>query len=70
MEPNFRAGRRGVVEYVELDLPASKERLPLEVICYGPMLDPKVTDHSLSLLCRSKGYDKVAIKKSIIPFAG
>jgi len=70
VEPNFRAGRRGVVEYVELDLPASKERLPLEVICYGPMLDPKVTDHSLSLLCRSKGYDKVAIKKSIIPFAG
>lgn len=70
VQPNFRAGRRGVVEYVELDLPGGGERLPLEVICYGPTLDDTITDRSLNLLCRGKGYDRVSITKSEVPFAG
>lgn len=70
VEPNFRAGRRGIVEYVELELPGANDRLPMEVICYGPTLDPTVTNRSLSLLCRGKGYDKVRIAKSNVPFAG
>jgi len=70
VDPNFRAARRGIVEYVELELPLQKEKLPVKLICYGPTLDPKVTDRSLSLLCRGKGYGNVKIKKSIVPFAG
>ncbi|HKQ39920.1 MAG TPA: DUF2971 domain-containing protein [Verrucomicrobiae bacterium] len=70
VEPEFRASRRGVVEYVKLDLPTNEKKLPLKVICYGPTLDPTVTDRSLRLLCRGKGYDHVEINKSIVPFAG
>ncbi|HYX29779.1 MAG TPA: DUF2971 domain-containing protein [Pyrinomonadaceae bacterium] len=70
IQPNFRSGRRGIVEYVELNLPGVGDRLPLEIICYGPTLDPTITDRSLSLLCRGKGYENVSITKSQVPFAG
>ena len=70
VDPKFRPGRRGIVEYVELDLPGGNERLPVECICYGPTLDATITDRSLNLLCRGNGYENVAITKSAVPFAG
>ena len=70
VEPNFRAARRGIVEYIELDLLSAKDRLPLQTINYGPTLDANVSDQSLKLLCQGKGYDNVSITKSRVPFAG
>jgi hypothetical protein len=70
VEPNFRATRRGIVEYVELELPSAKDRLPLQTINYGPTLDSNISNHSLKLLCQGKGYANVAITRSRVPFAG
>ena len=75
VKTDFRTSRCGIVEFVELDFTNTegkyKGRLPVNVIRYGPTLDPKVTERSLRLLFKEKGYaDFVAIRRSEIPFSG
>ena len=72
---DFRASRGKIVQFVELDFTNSKSKyrgkLPLKTIRYGPTLDTKVTERSLGLLCREKGYGNlVTITKSGVPFSG
>jgi hypothetical protein len=73
VKTDFRASRGRIVEYVELDVTSStnthKGKLPIEVIRYGPTLDPKATERALRLLC--EGHSVVAtITRSGVPFSG
>lgn len=76
IKASFRAGGARVVPYVQLDLNPVKGpyrgKLPVRLICYGPTLDPKVTERSLHLLCAAYGYDesRMTVKRSGVPFTG
>ena len=72
----FRPGRTHIVPYTALDFSQGKGpyqgKLPLRLICYGPTLEPKVTERSLRLLCEAFNYNErhLTIKRSGVPFNG
>ena len=84
-QPKWRTNSGRVVPYTELDITrksgVQKGKLPINVIWYGPTLNPDATERALRLLLESQGYlvelsqgksepNSVAVRRSGIPFNG
>ena len=76
IKASFRPGGERIVLYVELDFRPVKGpyqgKLPIRLICYGPTLEPRVTERSLQLLCEAYSYNerRLTIQRSGVPFNG
>ena len=54
----FRSRNQLLVPYVELELPAEDDRLPLDSVWIGPLGDQELLKHASLLVLSSAGYDK------------
>jgi hypothetical protein len=76
VKADFRENAGRIVPYVALDVTARKgqhkKRLPIEVVRFGPTLEPRTTRRAMELLCGAHGYSipPLIIEKSVIPFTG
>jgi hypothetical protein len=68
----FRENGHVIVPYLELAMPREGSnkpgRLPIERVTIGPGKDMELTERSLALFFKTKGYAGVELKRSTIPF--
>jgi hypothetical protein len=62
----FRSRAEKVVPYIKVG--RSAERLPIASIRVGPGADQKLTVQSLASFLEARGYAKVPVETSVIPF--
>ena len=62
----FRAGRLGIVTYIELD-PPSARKLPIKKLMLGSLADRSAAERSVERLLEDCGYADIKVEVSTIP---
>ncbi|WP_329502693.1 DUF2971 domain-containing protein [Klebsiella aerogenes] len=68
-EVHFRVNENGLIPYIILK-GTGKENLPIKSITIGPTKDYSFVEAGVKMLLMNKGYDKVAINPSKVPYRG
>ena len=70
LEVKFKATENRIVPYIELEISADEERLPIERVVVGPTVSPGAFQSSLRILFDTCRYENVQIIDSTVPFRG